>query len=114
MKTFAFAFVLALSLPAAGVAIAHPEDEGGWRQAASREQVKAVAKTAIDTMVLRKLIEPSWNDLEPVSAATRVANGYTEWVVIFENPKATDPAKRKVYVFTNVYGDYLAANHTGE
>ena len=113
MKSIAFALALALSLPVAGVAIAHPEDEG-FRQAATREQVKAVAKTAIDTMVLRKVIEPSWNDLEPVSATTRTANGYTEWVVIFENPKATDSAKRKVYVFTNVYGDYLAANHTGE
>ena len=54
MKSIAFALALALSLPVAGVAIAHPEDEG-FRQAATREQVKAVAKTAIDTMVLRKV-----------------------------------------------------------
>lgn len=113
MKSIVFALALALSLPVAGVAIAHPEDEG-FRQAATREQVKSVAKTAIDTMVLRKLIEPGWSDLEPVSATTRVANGYTEWVVTFENSRAADPAKRRVYVFINVYGDYLAANHTGE
>ncbi len=33
--------------------------------------------------------------------------------ITFNNPRGTDLAKQKLYVFLSLYGDYLGANHTG-
>lgn len=115
MKTLAFALALAVSLPAAGLAVAHPGGhEDDWREIATPGQIRTVALGTVDTMITRGIIELSWRGLQPVSTTSRTQGGLVEWVILFENPKAKDPAKRKLYVFTNRYGDYLAANHTGE
>lgn len=107
--------ILALALSAAVVspAVAHPEHDHEPRPVAERGAVQEKAKTVVDTMIERKLIEPSWKGLAPTKSELRKRGDATEWVVIYANAKAKDPAKRTLHVVFDPYGEYVAANHTG-
>lgn len=113
LLSLAAALALAATAPAFP-AFAHPEGHGEETTTIPQGNAEAKAKTIVDTMIARELLEPSWKGLPPASASLREGgSGGLEWVVVFKNPKAKDAAKRTLYVFLSNDGIYLAANHTG-
>lgn len=117
MKTrlpVAVALILGLSATAVP-AFAHPGGHGEEVTTIPVANAEAKAKTVVDTMIGRDILEASWRGLNPVSSNLREGDtGGLEWVVVFKNPAAKDPAKRTLYVFLSSDGFYLAANHTGK
>ena len=116
MKRFLpLAAVLSLGLVApAFPALAHPgHDEEPVTIPQGNAEAKA--KTVVDTMIARDILEPSWRRLKAERSDLREgSSGGLEWVVVYRNPAAKDPAKRALYVFLSSDGIYLAANHTGK
>ncbi|MEY3902352.1 MAG: hypothetical protein RL189_1658 [Pseudomonadota bacterium] len=60
-------------------------------------------------------IDASWVNLSHESI-TKVTNpkGKQEWQVVFSNPTSSDDAKKKLFMFFALNGNFLAANHTGK
>jgi uncharacterized cupredoxin-like copper-binding protein len=113
LRILATAAILAVVAPAIP-AFAHPGGHGEETVTISRANAEAKAKTIVETMISRGLLEASWKGLNPSSADLREgASGGLEWVVTFKNPAAKVAAKRTLYVFLSNDGIYLAANHTG-
>ncbi len=110
------AAVLALGLVApAFPALAHPGGHGEEVVTIPKANAETKARTVVDTMIGRDILEPSWRGLKASSADLREGDtGGLEWVVTFRNPAAKDAAKRVLYVFLSSDGIYLAANHTGK
>ena len=110
----AAALVLGLAAPAFP-AFAHPGGHGEETVTIPRANAEAKARTVVDTMIGRDILEASWRGLSPASADLREGGtGGLEWVVVFKNPAAKDAAKRTLYVFLSSDGIYLAANHPGK
>lgn len=104
---------LGLAAPAFPV-LAHP-GHGEETVTIPQANAEAKARTVVDTMIGRDILEPSWRGLKPDSADLREGDtGGLEWVITFRNPAAKDAAKRVLYVFLSSDGIYLAANHTGK
>jgi hypothetical protein len=40
--------------------------------------------------------------------------GKEEWQVVFNNPSASDDAKKKLFMFFSLNGNFVAANHSGK
>ena len=60
-------------------------------------------------------IETTWNALAHESIEKVVGpKGKQEWRVVFTQPTPTDEAKKKLYMFFALNGNFLAANHTGK
>lgn len=59
-------------------------------------------------------IEKSWMPAIVESAQQRTYGHKTEWVVTFNNSKASDPDKSTLYIFLSVKGDFIAADFTGK
>ena len=74
---------------------------------------KANASKVVASLVQRNKLDKSWTSAEVSSIEKKVFKGKPEWVVVFQNNKAADPAKQKLYVFLTLSGDYIAANHSG-
>lgn len=109
------AAVLALGLAApAFPAFAHPGGHEEDEVTVGRAEAERKAKAVVGTMVTRGILDAGWNAIAPASADLKEGRtGGIEWVVVFKNPKVTDPAKQTLYVFLSASGIYLAANHTG-
>jgi hypothetical protein len=112
--TLCAAAMIAVAVPSVP-AFAHPGGHGEEEQPTiSRAAAEAKAKEVVKTMIGRNILEASWGPLAPASADLREGTtGGIEWVVVFKNPTAKDPAKRTLYVYLSNDGAYLAANHTG-
>jgi hypothetical protein len=110
------AAVLALSVAApAFPAFAHPGGHEEDEMTVGRPEAITKAKAVVDTMIGRSLLDASWKGLNPTTSDLKEGRtGGIEWVVVFKNPKAPDPAKQTLYVFLSGSGMYLAANHTGK
>lgn len=113
VQHIARALIVALALGAAAPAVAHPEGHGPQVMTVDKSVAEARAKSVVRTLIDRDTVEASWATINPTSAQLRAGRDGLEWVVLFENPKVRDPAKRKLYVFLTADGGYLAANHTG-
>lgn len=79
----------------------------------SEETAVRIAKKKIAQLVEAGKIEASWSQAALIKAEQKDFGKGLEWVVSFQNDKATDPDKRTIYVFYNKYGRYLATNFTG-
>ena len=74
---------------------------------------QANATKVVAEFVSRSKLDKSWVSIAASSIEKKEFKGKQEWVVVFVNDKATDPAKQKLYVFLTLGGDYIAANHSG-
>ncbi len=110
MKRFALALMLACG--AAAPAGAHP-DHDMYEMENPRLLVVSSAQYVVGTMVDRQILDQSWQNIQASSARLREREGLMEWVVIFRNDAAQDPAQRVLYVMVSPTGQYLAANYTG-
>lgn len=114
MRIHVLAFTAALSLiPIA--AIAGPGHEHGHSHAAINQvQAESVAVKNIARLVESGKIDKSWAGVKVAKVEKKTFGSTPEWVVVFQNNEIADAAKRTLYVFLSVDGEYLAANHTGK
>ncbi len=77
-------------------------------------QVLSKATSIVTDIVQKGKLDASWAEIKPALAEKRTFKNRPEWVITFNNPKEEDKEKQTLYVFLSLYGDYLAANHTGK
>ncbi len=80
---------------------------------ASKETAERNAEKSISSLVVSGKIDKTWESAIASSSEKKDYNGRSEWVVVFINEKIADPARKKLYVFLTLAGEYIAANHTG-
>lgn len=80
---------------------------------ASKDAAEKNSEKAIASLVTTGEIDKTWESVTASSSEKKDYSGRSEWVVIFINEKIADPAKKKIYVFLTLGGEYIAANHTG-
>ena len=119
MKTFLNLLVVSsllialIGLHSAPKADAHPERHGP--SFIDGEQATYNAQMMKESLVEEKKLESSWLLIRRESAKVtkRTMKGREEWMVTFVNEKVKDPAKRTLYVFFTLTGQFVVANHTG-
>lgn len=112
MKALLILFAVYLVMPS-GVSFGHSDHHHGPAKAATESEVQKSAKQQIDRLIANKKLDPSWQQASLDSVAKKAFKKQTEWVVTFSNKAIKDQAKAKLYVFFNLTGTFLAANHTG-
>ncbi len=71
------------------------------------------AARIVTVMVEKGKLGASWAQVQPAEVQKKTYQDRPEWVITFNNPAEKDKAKQKLYVFLNLYGGYIGANHTG-
>ena len=77
------------------------------------EQSIEIAKGHIFRLVMKGILNKSWNNYRLVSSEKKVFNGNKEWAVIFKNDKEVEK-KKTLYIFLSTKGDFIAANFSGK
>ena len=75
---------------------------------------KHMVTKAVASLAEKSKIEKSWQSVKAAQVEKKTFKGNTEWVVTFNNSEISDPAKRTLYVFLTLGGEYFAVNHTGK
>jgi hypothetical protein len=108
------AAVLALALIlGAPTAHSHGDDPSHSHSQITQKQAGEFARQVIAAMIRERAVGESWGKAALASATKKKRGRATEWVVVFNNAAEPDPAKRTLYVFLDLEGEYLAANHSG-
>jgi hypothetical protein len=103
--------ILIASFAALGLtspAIAHPEDEG--MSVPRGPSTGELAQEAVNKLVAQKKLPASWTDAKMTKFDYREKNG-GQYVLIFENPKVKDVAKRKLFVVMTTDGKLVSTGH---
>ena len=116
LTTLLFGFILSLSAFSAIAGSGHDHDHGHSHSYTPVSQDKAGtnASEIVEALVKRNKLDKSWNAITPSSVEKKTIEDNPEWIAIFVNEQISDPAKRKLYVFLTLGGDYIAANFTGK
>lgn len=103
--------LLAFSVPLTYAGPAGP----GHSHAPLIEEKEAIAKASfmVTKIVKKGKLDSSWTQVKASDAQKKTFKNGVEWVVTFNNPKEKDPEKKTLYIFLDLHGKYLAANHTG-
>ena len=112
LMTSLFALLLSLSTFLALAGTGH--DHGHSHGPVDQETAKIMATAAVVDLAKSEKLDASWAAITASSVEQKVFKNSPEWIVIFVNDEISDPAKRKLYVFLTLGGDYIAANYTGE
>lgn len=78
------------------------------------EEIVKAANEQIRKLVKEEKLEKSWLSGHMVSIDKKKFKGGLEWLVIFANSKAKGKDKAKLFLFFQLSGKFLAANHTGK
>lgn len=105
--------LLALFTLSAASAFAGAGHDHGPSKPVTEAEALQKASGIVAKMVEKGKVEPSWAGVKATGAEKKQYKNGPEWMVIFNNPKAQDPAKQTLYVFLSLGGTYLAANFTG-
>ena len=79
----------------------------------SKEEILISAKRKIKMLIEESEIDTSWIDATVVKSKRTKSKYTNEWVVVFTNSKVKDKTKHILYIYVNIYGFVLGANHTG-
>ena len=71
------------------------------------------ASAVVAAFVQKGRLDASWSEIKANGAQKKKIKYGQKWVVTFSNPSAPDPEKKTLYVFMDVYGEYLGANFSG-
>ena len=85
----------------------------------SRKKIEAnmaqkMASIEIKRLVKERKIGLSWLRATYLKSLEKKFGSEKEWVVIYKNRKIKNNKKKTLYVFLNLFGDFLAANYTGD
>jgi len=89
----------------------HDHGSGGHSHGSvSGSEVIKKATEKVKSLIGSGKLDKSWADVKADGASTRG----DEWVVTYKNDKASDTAKRTLYLFFTLDGMYIATNFTGK
>ena len=116
MKILATSLVLSSLFFGAPVVAGTDHDHGHSHAQApvTKETAEKNAEKVVASFVVSGKIDKSWAPITASTSEKKEFSGRSEWVVIFINEKITDTAKKKLYVFLTLSGEYIAVNYTGE
>ena len=80
----------------------------------SESQALEKATSHVHNFVKKGKLDPSWSEVRPTAGVKKQAKLGQEWVVTFDNLKIEDKAKKTLYVFLDLGGEYIAANFSGK
>ena len=103
--------ILVLILTAFGVK-AHLDPEYARKKIGANKALK-IATSQIQRLVKEQRIGSSWLKATHLKSGKKKFGAEVEWVVTFKNKSVEDLKKKKLYVFIDVFGDFVAANFTG-
>jgi transposase len=97
------------------VILAHGDEEHshGHEKAIDAAKAQAIAKKAVLETANKGKIEYSWTSAKANKPTTKDFGHGKEFVVTFDNAKAKDAKKRKLFVFVSSAGKVLGLNFTG-
>jgi len=72
------------------------------------------AMEVVTALTEKDMIDKSWDSIKVATIEQKMFDGHTEWVVTFQNDSIEDLAKRTLYVFLTLGGEYTGANYTGQ
>jgi len=90
------------------------DDHGHAHEPVTDSSLSKSAAKKITQLANEGKIERSWLGLEPSSISKKDYINGPEWVVSFKNAEISDSSKNNLYVFYDLNGHYIAANHSGE
>jgi hypothetical protein len=85
----------------------------------SRKKIEGKTAQKMASMEIKRLVKErkiglSWLSATYLKSVEKKFGSEKEWVVIFKNGKIKNNKKKKLYVFLSSFGDFLAANYTGD
>ena len=80
----------------------------------NEETAKVSATNAVVALIEKSKLDKSWATTTISSIEKKEFKGNSEWVAVFVNDKIAETAKKKLYIFLTLGGEYIAANHTGK
>jgi hypothetical protein len=107
-------YIILLIIISVSLAYAHGPSGHQSKVELTQEQISKRASIMVGEIAKGDELAASWAQIKPSEVKKRTYKGTSEWVVIYDNPKETDPSKRKLYIFLSIYGDFAGANHTDE
>lgn len=116
IKALSLAIILSLfsGFVMAGGGHNHGHGHSHSNTAVNQETAKVNATKIVVSLANRKKLDNSWATVKANSVEKKEFKGNPEWVVVFVNDEITDPAKKTLYVFLTLGGDYIAANYSGK
>lgn len=72
------------------------------------------ASKKIPELIANGKLDKNWGAAKPTKSYKKTFSKGDEWVVEVENPAATDPSKKTLYLFFSLDGHYIAANFDGK
>jgi uncharacterized protein DUF6488 len=111
LATLLLGFILSLFTLSAMAGSDH--DHGHSHTPADQATATTNATKVVVALANKNKLDKSWASIIASSVEKKVYNGTPEWVAVFVNDKITDPAKRKLFVFLTLNGEYIATNFTG-
>ena len=109
IQTLVLSFMLSL-LPVAVWA----HGAGGSHDPVTQSQAEQAAIEGVAKLADNKRIDSSWKAANVVKTEKKKFGDATEWVVSFKNDKISDSSKQILYIFVNLGGEVVGANHTGK
>lgn len=117
MKKITVVVLLGMSttaLVAGPSGIGHSHGNETTKKQLSKEDILEVSKKHITLLVKSKKVDPSWEQSTHTDIKQQTVSGFKEWMVQYKNTQVQDVAKQTLFIFVDVYGQVLAANHTGK
>jgi len=81
---------------------------------ASEATVTHCANERMAALLQAGKLEASWQAVAPASVKLGPGPKGEEWRVVYDNPSASDSAKRRLFLFFTPQGNFVAANHSGQ
>ena len=91
---------------------AHLDPEYARKKIGANKALK-IATLEIKRLVKEQRIGTSWLRATHLRSGVKEFGAEKEWVVTFQNKNIEDKKKKRLYVFINIFGDFVAANFTG-
>ncbi|MCO4795566.1 MAG: hypothetical protein KC493_17745 [Bacteriovoracaceae bacterium] len=115
MKKIVFIFVIGLStacFAGPGGGHSHGHSHSHSKPKISKEKTGEIGRYHIERLVKSGKIEASWKSSTFDKSVKKTFNGKKEWIVTFDNEKVVK--NKKLYIFLNLSGKFIAANFTGK
>ncbi|WP_372654302.1 DUF6488 family protein [Halobacteriovorax sp.] len=78
----------------------------------TKDKALVIAKQNIERLIKAKKIHTSWKGSKLDSSVKKKFNNKTEWLLTFSNEEGEKG--KKLFIFLNLSGEFVAANFTGK
>ena len=96
--------------------LAHPawsHGDHGHSAPVSKQEVKLRSGAVLQQLLRQNSLAPTWEN-SPIAATDIQETAYGDmWIVKYSNADEKDSAKRDLYIFIDLFGNVVSANHLG-